>query len=123
MVSWFKLLILVMHRSLNTVVSHYYDTARIRKKYHIIQIIEISSINFKCFVVVGILIWYHNKQHFELSDIVITRDHCIFIVSDVNSNSMCISLVSRQIAQVGQPILFKWPGKLGNLGSFKKRQP
>ena len=32
--------------SLCTVVSHYYDTAGIRKKYHSIQTIEISSINF-----------------------------------------------------------------------------
>ena len=46
---------------------------------HDIQTIEISSINFCCFVVVGILIWYHNKQHFELSDIVITRDYCMFL--------------------------------------------
>ena len=29
-----------------TVVSHYYDTAGIRKRYHNIQTIEISSINF-----------------------------------------------------------------------------
>ena len=27
-----------------------------------------------------ILIWYHSKQHFKLSDIVITRDYCIFII-------------------------------------------
>ena len=45
--------------------------------YHNIQTIEISSINFQYFIVVGILIWYHNKQHFELSDVVITRDYCI----------------------------------------------
>ena len=30
-----------------------------------------------CWVIVGIMIWYHNEQHFELSDIVITRDNCI----------------------------------------------
>ena len=59
-----------------TVVSRYYNTAGIRKKYHYIQTIEISSISFYCFVIVGILIWYHNKQHFELSTIVITRDYC-----------------------------------------------
>ena len=50
-------------------------TAGIRKKYHNIQTIEISSINCECFVIVGILIWYHNKQHLELSDIMIMRDH------------------------------------------------
>ena len=31
---------------------------------------------------VGILIWYHNKQHFKLSDIVITRDYCIRVTLD-----------------------------------------
>ena len=30
----------------NTVVSHYYDTAGIRKKYHNIQTIELSGVNF-----------------------------------------------------------------------------
>ena len=64
--------------SIYTVVSRYYDTAGIRKKYHNIQTIEIFSINLLCFVIVGILIWYHNKQYFKLSDIVITRDYCIF---------------------------------------------
>ena len=59
-----------------TVVSRYFDTAGIRKKYHNIQTIELFSTNFKCFVVVGILIWYRNKQHFELLDIVIMRDYC-----------------------------------------------
>ena len=39
-----------------TVVSHYYDTAGIRKKYHYIQTIEIPCINFYCFEIVGILI-------------------------------------------------------------------
>ena len=39
-----------------TVVSRYYNAAGIRKKYHYIQTIEISSINFYCFVIVGILI-------------------------------------------------------------------
>ena len=29
-----------------TVASHYYDTAGVRKKYHNIQTIELSSINF-----------------------------------------------------------------------------
>ena len=60
---------------MHTVVSRYYDTAWIRKKYNI-QTIEISSLN--CLVIVGILIWYHNKQHFELSDIVIMRDYSIW---------------------------------------------
>ena len=41
------------------------------------QSIEILSINFSCFAIIGILTWYHNKQHFELSDIIITRDHCM----------------------------------------------
>ena len=47
-----------------------------KKKVQYIQTIEISSINFYCFVIVGILIWYHNKQNFGVSDIVITRDYC-----------------------------------------------
>ena len=64
--------------SISTVVSRYYDIGGIRKKYHNIQTIELSSTNFLCFVVVGILIWYRNKQHFELSDIVIRRDYCIW---------------------------------------------
>ena len=38
---------------------------------------SILSLYNEWFVVVGILIWYHNKHHFELSDIVIiTRDYC-----------------------------------------------
>ena len=41
-------LLLADHRV--TVVFRYYDTAGIRKKYHNIQTIEISSINFSCFV-------------------------------------------------------------------------
>ena len=66
-----KLTILVIYSMSGTViydiisVSRHYDTAGIRKKYHNIQIIKISSINFYCFVIVGILICYHNKQHFE----------------------------------------------------------
>ena len=56
-----------------SMVSHYHDTAGIRKKYHYIQTIEISSINFYCFAIVGLLIWYYNKQHFELSNTVFTE--------------------------------------------------
>ena len=64
---------------ITTVVSCYYDTGGIRKKYHNIETIERFSINFQCFVIVWILIWYHNKQHFALSDIVITRDCCNYM--------------------------------------------
>ena len=75
-------------RDVRTVVSRYYDTAGRRKKYHNIQTIELSSINFLRFAVVGILIWYHNKQHFKLSDIVITRDYCMSLqVCTTCSNS------------------------------------
>ena len=57
-----------------------------KKKYHNIQTIEISSIKFECFVVVGILIWYHDKQHFELSGIVIImRHYCIINHHSFNS--------------------------------------
>ena len=35
-----------LHVKSNTVVSRYYDTAGIRKKYHYIQAIKISSTNF-----------------------------------------------------------------------------
>ena len=75
-----------------TLVSLYYDTAGKRKKYHYIQTIEISSINFYCFVIVGILIWYHNKQHFELSDIVITRDYCNLLIQCV-----CVETLSLRV--------------------------
>ena len=69
-------LILMVHRtSENTVVSRYYDTTGIRKKCHYIHTVEISSINFYCFILVRILIWYHSKQHFELSDIMLMRDY------------------------------------------------
>ena len=61
----------------NTVDSRYYDTAGIRKKYQYIQTINISSAIFNCLQVTGILKRYHNKQYFDISDIVITRVHCI----------------------------------------------
>ena len=42
-----------------------------------------------CFVVVGILIWYRNKQHFELTDVVITRDYCSMYN---RHNDLCVGL-------------------------------
>ena len=44
-----------LYQCLHTVVSCNNDTAGIRKKYHNIQTIETSGINFLCFVTVGIL--------------------------------------------------------------------
>ena len=38
-------MLLILDKMRYTVVSHYYDTAGIRKKYQYIQTIEISSIN------------------------------------------------------------------------------
>ena len=60
-----------------TVDSRYYDTAGIRKMYQYIQTIDITSLNFHCLGIVGIQIWCRNKQYFAITDIVITRDHCI----------------------------------------------
>ena len=68
------LLLLIVYSSLS-LLRYCWD----KKKYNI-QTVEISSINLYYFVIVEILIWYHNKQHFELSDIVITRDYCICLL-------------------------------------------
>ena len=50
---------------LYTVISLHYDTAGIRKMYQYPYYRNIQY-KFLIFVMVGILIWYHNKQHFEL---------------------------------------------------------
>ncbi len=47
-----------------------------RTKYQYIQTIDISSTKFNCLLRTGILKRYHYKQYFDISDIVITRDHC-----------------------------------------------
>ena len=60
-----------------TVDSHYYDAAGIREMYQYIQTIDITSLNFYCLGMVGIQIWYRNKQYFVITDIVITRVYCI----------------------------------------------
>jgi hypothetical protein len=63
-----------------TVDSRNYDSAAgIRKTYQYIHTIDITSLNFYFGVKVGIQIWYRSKQHFAITDIVITRKHCILI--------------------------------------------
>jgi hypothetical protein len=60
----------------HTVDSRYYDTDGIRKMYKYNQTIHITSLNFYCLGMVGIQIWYHNKQYFVITDTVITRVYC-----------------------------------------------
>ena len=57
----------------STEVSRYYDTAGIKRKYLYIQTIDISSAEFDCLLVIGILKMHHHKQYFHTSDIAITR--------------------------------------------------
>ena len=57
--------------------SGYYNTDGIRKMYQYNQTIDITSLNFYCLGMVGIQIWYRNKQYFVITDIVITRVYCI----------------------------------------------
>ena len=60
----------------STVDSRYYDTDGIRKMYQYNQTIDITSLNFYCLGMVGIQIWYRNKQYFVISEIVIGRLYC-----------------------------------------------
>jgi hypothetical protein len=60
-----------------TVDSGYYDTDGIRKMYQYNQTIDITSLNFYCFGMVEIQIWYRNKQYFVITVIIITRVYCI----------------------------------------------
>jgi hypothetical protein len=62
-----------------TVDSHYYDTDGIRKMYQYNQTIDIASLNFYCLGMVGIQIWYRNKQYFVITEIVITRVYCTLL--------------------------------------------
>ena len=58
------------------------------------------SINFYWFVIVGILIWYQSKQHFELSNIVIMRDSCSKIVLIIAYTDVHISLnVTKEVCK------------------------
>jgi hypothetical protein len=61
----------------STVDSRYYDTDRIRKMYQYNQTIDITNLNSYCLGMVGIQIWYRNKQYFVITDIVVTRVYCI----------------------------------------------
>jgi hypothetical protein len=47
--------------------------------YQYNQTINITSLNFYCLGMVGIQIWYRNKQYIVITDIVITRYHCIYM--------------------------------------------
>ena len=92
-----------------TVDSRYYDTAGIRKIYQYIQTIDISSTKFNCLLVIGILKRYHNKQYFDISDIVITRDHCITKLV----LHACTDLLPRKIFNPQRPISQSNTGKQG----------
>ena len=46
------------------------------RKYQYIQTIDIPSTKFNYLLVIGILRRYHNKQQFDIPDIVITRVYC-----------------------------------------------
>jgi hypothetical protein len=70
--------VLVHTIKLITVDSRYYDTDGIRKMYRYNQTIDITSLNFYCFGLVGKQIWFRNKQYFVITDIVITRVYCIY---------------------------------------------
>jgi hypothetical protein len=59
-----------------TVDSRYYDTVGIRKMYQYIHSIDITSVNLYYLVMLGTQLWYRNKQHFDITDIVISREHC-----------------------------------------------
>jgi hypothetical protein len=45
--------------------------------YQYNQTIDITSLNFYCLALVGIQIWYRNKQYFVITDIMITTVYCI----------------------------------------------
>jgi hypothetical protein len=62
-----------------TVDSLHYDTVGIRKMYQYIQTINITSINLYNLLMFGRQIWYRNKKHFDITDIVISREHCIVL--------------------------------------------
>jgi hypothetical protein len=60
----------------DTVDSRYYDTDGIRKMYQYNHTIEITSLKFCCLGMVGIQIWYRNKQYFIIKEIVMSRVYC-----------------------------------------------
>ena len=55
----------------STVDSRCYDTDGIRKMYRYNQTIDINSLNFYHLGMVGIQIWYRNKQYFVITEIII----------------------------------------------------
>jgi hypothetical protein len=68
-------------RPRSTIYSRYYDTDGIRKMYQYTQTIDITILNFYCLGMVGIQIWYRNKQYFVIIEIVTMRVYCITITS------------------------------------------
>jgi hypothetical protein len=75
-----------MRISEDTLDSRYYDTVGIRKMYYYNQTIDITSLNFYCLGMVGIHIWYCNKQYFVITGILITRVYCMlwyWLLADV----------------------------------------
>ena len=52
--------------------------------------------------VVEILIWYHNKQHFEFSDIVITRDYCTTVRDWLRCGKEIDKIIRQNRAQTTQ---------------------
>jgi len=61
-----------------TVDSRYYGTAGIREMYQYSQTIDITGLNLYCLVMVRVQILYRNKQYVVKTDILITRDYCIW---------------------------------------------
>lgn len=45
----------------------------ISRLYQYVQTFNIFSINFSCLLVIALLKRYHDKQHFDISDIAVTR--------------------------------------------------
>jgi hypothetical protein len=68
---------IVFNFELDTVDSRYYNTVGIRKMYQYIQTINITSINFYNLVMFGRQIWYRSNKHFDITDIITSREHCI----------------------------------------------
>ena len=56
--------------------------------YQYIQTIDMTSLNLYYGVMVEMQIWYRNKQYFAITDIIITRDHCILSHYSIQFNSI-----------------------------------
>jgi hypothetical protein len=84
---------IVLGKSYNNIdiYSRYYDTVGIRKMYQYIQTINITSIYLYHLVMFGRQIWYRNKQHFDITDIVISREHCNVLLINLSTVESLLS--------------------------------